>query len=110
MKVNFNVPVRAFNGTELRRNDGRGGNVPVDLSQEIQKALFMYGKDGGVSNDDKYRAYKIGSKLAAGLDDFSAEELAFIQNNIGENFIAGVYGQICHIIEDANKQMGVHVK
>lgn len=104
MKVNFNVPVRAFNGEEMRTNDGRGGSVPVVLSHEIQKALFMFGKDGGVSNDDKYRAYKIGSKLAVGLDDFTAEELAFIRDNIGVNFVAGVYGQICHVIEDVTNQ------
>ena len=99
MRVNFNVPVRAFDGTELRKD----GN-PVNLSQEIQNVLFMYGKDGGVSNEDKYHGYRIGTKLATGLDDFTAEELAFIKDNVGSNFIAGVYGQLCDVIEKSTNQ------
>lgn len=96
MKVNFNVNALDFNGNEIKVN----GN-PLNVADEIQKVLFYAGNNGTrLNNEEKYLAYKIGRKVAAGETDYTTEELTFIKNEAGCTMAAGLYGFMCDLIEN----------
>ncbi len=96
MKVNFNVNLVDFFGRELQSPTGE----KLSLKEELLKILFSFGSNGAFSNEEKYEAYKIGRKISAGKQDFTAEELAFIKTNAGKGMTAGAYGQLCDVIEN----------
>ena len=85
MKVNFNVNAVDFSGNEIKLNDEF-----VNMSDEIQKILFFAGAGDGMSNEDKYLAYKLGRKIANNEQEYTAEELSFIKAQAGKTLAAGV--------------------
>lgn len=99
MKVDFNVNAKGFDGKDLLVMNEKGLLVKVNMSDKIQEVLYFIGNDVNVDNDVKYKAYKIGMKLATGNQDFTTDELAFIKDQVGRKVVAGIYGQLCDLIE-----------
>ena len=94
MKVNFNVNAVDFSGNEIKLN-----GESVNMSDEIQKILFFAGAGDGMSNEDKYLAYKLGRKIANNEQEYTTEELSFIKAQAGKTLAAGVYGFLIDLIE-----------
>lgn len=94
MKVNFNVNVTDFNGVDIKVN-----GMEVNMADELQKIMFFAGAGDGMSNEDKYIAYKLGRKIANNDQEYTAEELSFIKLHAGKTLAAGVYGFLIDTIE-----------
>lgn len=95
MKVNFDINLVDFFGHELTAPGGK----KLSLKNDLLKVLFSLGSSGAMSNEDKFQAYKIGRKIAAGKKDYTAEELSFLKAQAGQFMTAGAYGQLCDVIE-----------
>lgn len=93
MKVNLNKQFKDFKGEELKGES---------IAYSVAEALFFYGKDKPVSNDDKFKAYCISQKIIKSNGDIeiTAEEACLIKEVCGEALTAGGYGQIHDIIEN----------
>lgn len=103
MKVDFNVNAKDFRGREILVNGANGSPATVNLSDKIQEVLYFIGNDANADIDVKYKAYKIGVKMGAGCQDFTVDELAFIKKQVGDKVVAGIYGQICDLIDTETK-------
>lgn len=95
MKVNFNINLVDFFGRELVAPGGE----KLSLKNDLLKILFSLGSTGSLGNEDKFKAYQIGRKIASGKQDFTTEELSFIKAQAGPYMTAGSYGQLCDVIE-----------
>nr|DAJ04724.1 MAG TPA: hypothetical protein [Caudoviricetes sp.] len=93
MKVNLNKQFKDFKGEELKGES---------IAYSVAEALFFYGKDKPVSNDDKFKAYCISQKIIKSNGDIeiTAEEACLIKEVCGEALTAGGYGQVYDIIEN----------
>lgn len=93
MKVNLNKKFKNFKGEEL---DGD------NIAYSVAEALFFYGKDKPVNNDDKFKAYCLSRKIieSNGVLDMTTEEACMIKEVCGEALTAGGYGQVYDIIEN----------
>ena len=83
--------------------DFKGGSIDsATMSDELSKALFSAGSPGlPIENEDKYRAYKISTKLISqdGVIDVSDDDVSFLKKFCMLAFTAGAYGQIVELIE-----------
>jgi hypothetical protein len=93
MKVNFNRKFKNFKGQET-------GELIYD---KIAEALFLGGANAElpISNENKYKAYKLSQKLIAGKGEveITSEEATLIKEITANYLVAGAYGQIEEIIE-----------
>lgn len=100
MKINFNQPLKSFNGTDVTDENNR----PVWASTLIASILFNSKDISGIplSPDQKFMAYNLSMKIAnsKGTMEVSTEEAAFIKSVAGDKLASGVYGIIRNIIEN----------
>lgn len=75
MKVNLNKQFKDFKGEELKGES---------IAYSVAEALFFYGKDKPVSNDDKFKAYCISQKIIKSNGDIeiTAEEACLIKRSM----------------------------
>lgn len=91
-KVDFNRKFKNFKGLE-------SGNETI--AEEIAKILYSAGlPELPVSTDEKYRAYKISTKLIShnGVVELDDEDITFLKSFSNRAFAAGAYGQIMEIL------------
>jgi len=97
MKVNFNQTVKDF----------KGNSTDIVISDKLAELLFFAGNsDFRMTREEKWRAYKISQKLIAGggIIDMEAEDAAMIKEVCAQCLAAGVFGQICDLIEDVEQR------
>lgn len=94
MKVNFNRKFKNFDGSEMEGET---------IATMVAKALFTYGNTDVVDGDTKFMAYMLCQKIAGahGEADITVEEASLIKEVCGKSLIAGGYGQVCEIVEQA---------
>ena len=94
MKVNFNQKVK----------DHRGKEVNIVISEKLSELMWFAGSQPTeqFTREEKFKAYKISQKLIAnnGNIEIDVDEAAFIKDMAGKYVAAGVFGQICDIIEN----------
>lgn len=95
MNVNFNQRVR----------DYRGNEVDIVISEKLSELMWFAGSSAEhqFSREEKFRAYKISQKLIChnGNIEVDVEEAAFIKDMAGRYLAAGVFGQVCDIIDNS---------
>ncbi len=94
MKVNFNQKVK----------DHRGKEVDIVLSAKLSELMWFAGSQPTeqFTREEKFKAYKIAQKRIAnkGNIEIDVDEAAFSKDMAGKYVAAGVFGQICDIIEN----------
>ncbi|MBR5271804.1 MAG: hypothetical protein IKU25_00185 [Clostridia bacterium] len=94
MKVNFNQKVK----------DHRGKEVDIVISEKLSELMWYAGSsaDHQFTREEKFRAYKISQKLIAhdGNIEIDVDEASFIKDMASKYLAAGVFGQVCDIIEN----------
>nr|DAN89220.1 MAG TPA: hypothetical protein [Caudoviricetes sp.] len=97
MKVNFNQTVKDF----------KGNSTDIVISDKLAELLFFAGNsDFHMTREEKWRAYKISQKLIAGdgTIDMEVEDATMIKEVCAQCLAAGVFGQICDIIEEVEQR------
>lgn len=97
MKVNFNQKIKDF----------KGNPTDIIISDKLAELLFFIGNsEFRITRDNKWRAYKISQKLIAGNGtiDMEVEDATMIKEVCAECLAAGVFGQICDIIEEVEQR------
>ena len=93
-KVDFNRKFKDFKGKEF-------GTEMV--GEQIAKVLFGAGgvPELPIENSDKFRAYKLSTKLIAGdgAIEINDDDEAFLEKFCAVTFSAGAYGQIMDILK-----------
>lgn len=94
MKVNFNQKIK----------NHRGEEVEIIISEKLSELMWFAGSqaDSQFTREEKFKAYKISQKLIAnnGNIEIDVDEASFIKDMSGKYLAAGVFGQICDIIEN----------
>lgn len=94
MKVNFNQKVK----------DHRGKEVDIVISEKLSELMWFAGSQPEIqfSREEKFKAYKISQKLIAnnGNIEIDVDEASFIKDMASKYLAAGVFGQVCDIIEN----------
>ena len=104
MKVNFDVIVTDYKGEPFMVTEGRE-RKPMNLSEKIQELMFFAGMDDpSMPAELKYRAYKVGRKLAGRKDNFTPEELSLIKDQANKRLVAGIAGQVVELIDGGSEQ------
>lgn len=113
MKVNFNIKLKEFNGTdateEKKVKDGEKivvKQVPVIIRDIVAQALY---NGGGIkrsesieeTNENRFKAYRLCQKIIAASEeiDLSPEELVMIKQAATIFPAAGVYAQIVELVD-----------
>lgn len=113
MKVNFNIKLKEFDGSEAFEEkkvviNGQAGieKVPVVIKDLVAKSLFSGGgieRTGKADTDNKNRfeAYRLCQKIiaSAGEVDLSPEEMVMIKQAASIYTSAGVYAQIVELVD-----------
>ncbi|MDD4115871.1 MAG: hypothetical protein PHG27_09825 [Massilibacteroides sp.] len=105
MKVNLNV---AFKDAFLKevKEDGKAVMMRDQIASLLFAGMFLE-RTGNASTDNsnKMSAYRLSLKVAAGNDEIeiNTEEAVMIKQ-AASMLQAGVYGQICDLIEGANNK------
>lgn len=97
MRVNFKQEIKDF----------KGNPTDIILSDKLAELLFFAGNsEFRMTRDDKWRAYKTSQKLIAGdgTIEMEAEDAAMIKEVCAVCLAAGVFGQICDLIEDVEQR------
>lgn len=95
MRVNFNVMVKDFDGKDSNNN----------LARVLSKNIFFLsdGKLFQLSYDDKYKAYKIGQRIAESVNqgeiEITTEEASLIKQIASVVLTIGGFGQVVELIE-----------
>lgn len=94
MKVNFNQKIK----------DHKGNEVNIIIAEKLSELMWFAGSQADVqfSRDEKFKAYKISQKLIAcnGNIEIDVDEAAFIKDMAAKYLAAGVFGQVCDMIEN----------
>ena len=95
MKVNFNTTLKDFRGNDLK--DPQTGEIQV-MKEMVCSRLYIAGE--GLSDDEKYTAYKVMEKirLSEGDVDIEDKESVLIKKTCGKTVAAGIYGQIVKLL------------
>jgi len=93
-KFDFSRKFKNFKGIEFGTET---------MAEQIASVLFGAGAtpELAIDNADKFRAYKLSTKLIAGngVIEISDEDAAFLEKYCAMAFSAGAYGQIMDILK-----------
>lgn len=94
---NFKTTIKDYKGQPLTDAQGK----EQMMSDLIGAQLFTAGAKAALSPDDKMRAYKLSVMMQQTPEavTLTTEDAALIKSIMGDNFVAGVYGQIVEVIE-----------
>ena len=94
MKKDFNKKFVNLRGQEIEGDT---------IADSIANQLFVAGiQPEQINNADKFKAYKISTKLVAnnGVVELDESEIALLKSFCEKCFAAGAYGQIVEILEE----------
>lgn len=92
MKLNFNVKVKNFDGKESEST----------LDKVLSKNIFFLADSPNfqLPYEDKYKAYKLGTRLSeSGEIELSTEEATLLKRIASVALTIGGYGQVVDLIE-----------
>lgn len=107
MKVNMSTVLTDITGEEPMKlesgvdADGRPKTKPATLRAIIQQALGGHVKgDDGMSDDERYKLFRLGKRLNAEEVNLSAAEIVTISNRVSKHYASAyVYGQVKDLLE-----------
>jgi len=94
---NFKVAIKGYDGRELKNEKGE----PQMAGDVVGLYLYTAGSKKPLEPADKMRAYKLSVKIQEHPEMVSleAEDIALIKEVIGDQLVAGAYGQIVSLLE-----------
>jgi len=94
---NFKVAMKGYDGNVLKNDKGE----PQMVSDIIGLYLYTAGSKKPLEPADKIRAYKLSVKIQEmpEMVSLEAEDITLIKEIIGDQLVAGAYGQIVSLLE-----------
>lgn len=107
MKVNMNAVLTDITGAEPMKleagldESGKPKTKAATLRAIIQQALGGHVKgDDTMSDDDRYKLYRLGKRLNAEEVNLSAADVVTINNRVSRHYASAyVYGQVKDLLE-----------